>query len=520
MADLRLLLGLSCVLAAGLCFHSAGLCAAALSRIHVNPDNHWFLDASGRVRIFHGINAVQKGFPWFPDQMLNQSRLDELQSWGFNALRLGMMWAGAEPQEGRYNQTYMRITRNITAELGRRSIYTILDMHQDSLDSFYDGVPPWLVASFPPPEHPYPWPLKNVTSYDANYLTQRCSHNFQCLYDNYKGAADKMADFWKFVATELSNQTSVLGYELINEPWIGDWTKDPELFLPGHAGKKNLAPLHDRVSRAIRTVDEGTLIFYEPVIWGYVFSEDGVLGSGFEHVPGGAAYRNRSVFSYHYYCPLYQQPNQQQYPEYKKVACDDIYGPKMFSAVQEDLETLGGGSFLTEFGLCWPNASDPTYPDTVECGYVLKQADSFLQSWTYWDATPGSRVFWDRTGRAIPESISLFARTYARAVAGIPTEMTFDIETRHFQLTFTSNPSIKAPTEIFVPRMHYEAGYTVLSSAELQCEVDEKDHSLLYIRHKQTNQVSAFLTDESSVTIVPSSDANSISGNICLKVNW
>ncbi|XP_078583548.1 endoglycoceramidase-like [Branchiostoma floridae x Branchiostoma japonicum] len=515
MVGIQFLLALSCAVA-------AGLCAAAPSRIHVHPDHHWFLDSSGRVRIFHGINAIQKGFPWYPAQMLNQSRLDELQSWGFNALRLGMMWAGAEPQEGRYNQTYLSMIRNITAELGRRGIYTILDMHQDGLDSLYNGVPPWLISSFPPPDHPYPWPLKNVTSWSQNYFTQRCSHNFQCLYDNYKGAADKMAGFWKFVASELSNQTSVLGYELINEPWIGDWTKDPELFLPGHAGKKNLSPLYDRINRAIRTADDETLIFYEPVTWGYIFSEDGVLGSGFEHVPGGVAYRNRSALSYHYYCWVFQL-GQQQYPEYKRVLCDEILGPKMFSAVQEDLKTLGGGSFLTEFGLCWPNASEPTYPDTIECGFVLKKADSSLQSWTYWDATPGPQVFWDHTGRAIPERVSLFARTYARAVAGVPTVMTFDIDTSHFQLTFTSDPSIKAPTEIFVPRMHYEAGYTVLSSAELECEVDEKDHSLLFIRHKQTNQVPAFLTDASSVTVVPSSDANSInsiSGNICLKVNW
>ncbi|XP_066265419.1 endoglycoceramidase-like [Branchiostoma lanceolatum] len=515
MAEVQLLLALCCMV-------SAGVCVAALSRISVHPDDHWFLDDSGRVRIFHGINAVQKGFPWYPVALLNQSRLDELQSWGFNALRLGMMWTGTEPQEGRYNHTYMSIVRNITAELGRRGIFTILDMHQDALDSFYDGVPPWLVASFPPPDHPYPWPLKNVTGWGENYFTQRCSHNFQCLYDNYKGAADKMGAFWKYVASELSNQTTVLGYELINEPWIGDWTRDPELLLPGHGGKKNLSPLHDHVGRAIRTADNETLIFYEPATWGYIFSQDGVLGSGFDHVPGGSAYRNRSVFSYHYYCWLYHY-GKQEYPVYEKVLCDDILGPKLFSAVQEDLKTLGGGSFLTEFGLCFPNASDPSYPDTVECGFVLEKADSLLQSWTYWDATPGSRVFWDPTGRAIPERISMFARTYARAVAGIPTEMTFDLDTSHFQLTFTPNPSIKDPTEIFVPRMHYEKGYTVMTSAEMECKVDEKDRSLLYIRPKQTNQVRAFLTDASTVTVVPSINAtfiNTITGNVCLKVNW
>ncbi|XP_078663338.1 endoglycoceramidase-like [Branchiostoma floridae x Branchiostoma belcheri] len=511
MSVTRELLALWCIMFVGAGFTS-------LSRIHVHPDNHWLLDRSGRVRIFHGINAVQKGFPWYPAPVLNQSRLDELQSWGFNAIRLGMMWAGAEPQEGRYNHTYMSTMRNITAELGRRGIYTILDMHQDGLDSLYDGVPPWLVASFPPPEHPYPWPLKNITSWDQAYLTQQCSHNFQCLYDNYKGAADKMARFWKFVATEFRTQTSVLGYELLNEPWVGDWTADPELFLPGHAGKTNVSPLHDRVTRSVRTADDETLVFYEPVTWGYIFAEDGALGSGFAHVPGGSAYRNRSVLSYHYYCWLFQEG--QPYPPYKKIFCNEILGPKLFSAVQEDLKTLGGGSFLTEFGLCRPNASDPSFSDTVECRFVLEKVDSLLQSWTYWDASPGSSVLWDATGRAIPERVSMFARPYTRAVAGVPTAMTFDLNTRHFELTFASNPAIEDPTEIFVPRLHYAEGYTVMSSAELECEVDKKDHSLLYVRPKQTNEVRTFPTDASTVSVVPSSHANSVSGNICLKVNW
>jgi hypothetical protein len=43
------------------------------------------------------------------------------------------------------------------------------------------------------------------------------------------------------------------------------------------------------------------LIFYEPVTWGMVLNGE-IVGSGFKHVPGGPAYNDRSVFSYHYYC--------------------------------------------------------------------------------------------------------------------------------------------------------------------------------------------------------------------------
>ena len=50
-----------------------------------------------------------------------------------------------------------------------------------------------------------------------------------------------------------------------------------------------------------REVDNTTLVFYEPVVHGTVYT-DAEMGSGFDHVPGGEAYRDRSVYSWHYYC--------------------------------------------------------------------------------------------------------------------------------------------------------------------------------------------------------------------------
>ncbi|CAF4535159.1 unnamed protein product, partial [Rotaria magnacalcarata] len=57
-------------------------------------------------------------------------------------------------------------------------------------------------------------------------------------------------------------------YELINEPWAGNYIADPLLLLPGIAGATNLQPFYDKLAKAIRSVDEDTLIFYEPVTWG------------------------------------------------------------------------------------------------------------------------------------------------------------------------------------------------------------------------------------------------------------
>lgn len=60
-------------------------------------------------------------------------------------------------------------------------------------------------------------------------------------------------------------------YELINEPWAGNYIANPTILLPGLAGAKNLQPFYEKIAAHIRSVDNDTLIFYEPVTWGGQF---------------------------------------------------------------------------------------------------------------------------------------------------------------------------------------------------------------------------------------------------------
>ena len=57
--------------------------------------------------------------------------------------------------------------------------------------------------------------------------------------------------------------------------------------------------------------------------------------------------------------------------------------------------------------------------------------------------------------------LDVLVRPYPRAVAGTPTSWSFDPQARTFELRFTSNPSIRMPTEIFVPARHFPRGYSV-----------------------------------------------------------
>jgi len=72
----------------------------------------------------------------------------------------------------------------------------------------------------------------------------------------------------------------------MNEPWAGDVYSRPSLLVPGVAGRVNLGPFYEHLNMAIRSVDNRTLIFYEPVTWS-VFLSSQRGGTGFTDVPGG-----------------------------------------------------------------------------------------------------------------------------------------------------------------------------------------------------------------------------------------
>lgn len=54
------------------------------------------------------------------------------------------------------------------------------------------------------------------------YLADQTTSAFQNLYDNNYGLRTAFGNFWKKVASTFVKYDSILGYELINEPFPGD----------------------------------------------------------------------------------------------------------------------------------------------------------------------------------------------------------------------------------------------------------------------------------------------------------
>lgn len=467
-----------------------GQLSAELSRIKVRQDGH-YVDNQGRVRIFHGFNAVNKAFPWYPQHMSNASLVKHYKEWGFNAVRLGTMWSGVEPEQGKYNETYLQVIRSQLSLLAVNGMHAFLDMHQDVLSKrfgTYDGAPAWLVDILPKGRNPYPYPWKSTKPfYGGNwalqYLTEDCGAAYQGLYDNVNHSKDMFIAFWKKVASTFKDVTSVLGYELINEPWAGDVWADPLLFQPGKAGSQNLFPMYDKIARAIRDVDNDTIIMYEPVTWGIWFN--GEAGTGFETVPGGPEFRDRSALSYHLYCWV-KSGDSDPLSFFDKVLCDDLLAADVLTNAKKEFTRTGGGGFLTEFGECKPDGRQNS-SNTVLCETVLKLADENLVSWTYWDTD-----FFDASGNVQLDTVKPFIRAYPRAIAGTPLSLSWDMKSHSMEFNFLLDPTITAPTEIFVPPIYFGEGIEVAISDTLVYTWDLANHvMLIYPKNSVTNPVEA-----------------------------
>lgn len=431
--------------------------------VSVNPDRQRLVDSLGREVFFHGTNVVVKEFPWHPevegfsDGTFSEQDMKLLKSLGLNVVRLGFMWPGLEPTRGKYNETYLQVMQHIVTLSAKYGIYVLLDMHQDAFSRMLcvEGLPTWAVNTgnakgFPEPLHE-PFVLDPKTGMPSDedcakflwsdyYFTEATSVAFQNLYNNTDGLLDSWAAFWAKTASSFKNFSNVIGYELINEPWAGDIYADPLLIVPKVADRMNLGPVYEVLSKAIRKHDDKHCIFFEGVTW-----DD--FGVGFNSVPGGDEYRNRSVLSYHYYIP----------PSIEVI--------ENFEVRKADLERLQCGGMLTEF--------HTTVGEIETMFETMNTADIYLQSWIGWDykayhpsrpSLKGDRCcpLWNGTGLN-QIFVQNTTRTYPQAVAGNTVKFSFDLSSKEFVLVYEVSETCHSTESVVYlnEAVHYPLGYSV-----------------------------------------------------------
>ena len=431
-------------------------------------------DAAGRVRIFHGVNAVWKMPPYYPPSSTYpapyataqaKSFFDErdaafLAESGLNSVRLGSLWAGIEPSKGAFDDTYMDRIDDLVRMLGNRGVTVMLDFHQDMYNERFggEGFPEWAThntigtVTVPP---------TNCCGFPGNYFTPASLRAWDNLWFNTDGLWDHYRDSWAHVAERFAGRPNVIGYELMNEPWPG--TQVATCVLPvGCPVFESLfmQPFYEHVIAGIRRADPNGMIFWDA----NVITNNGTPNWIGLQRPVADPGHNQGV-AFHHYC-LLGGGFTPQIPPSQDPFCSEVQKPLVMQWQRQAAERNAAAMFLTEFG-----ATD----DVAELDRMAALADREMVSWHYWHygewsdpTTAGSGVQGlftnelDRPASLKQAKADALIRTYPQAIAGTPVGYTFDAASKVFTLTFTANPSIGAPTEVFVPvTRHYAGHYSV-----------------------------------------------------------
>lgn len=146
---------------------------------------------------------------------------------GFNLLRFGIFWHGFEPRPGVYDETYLGRVKEIVNLAESCGIYIILDMHQDLFAQKYiDGAPDWacLDDGLPHPESCTIW----YNAYLESDAIIRAADNFWANKPAEDGAGllDHYSSMWEKIAETFADCSNVIGFEPMNEPFMGSIARE------------------------------------------------------------------------------------------------------------------------------------------------------------------------------------------------------------------------------------------------------------------------------------------------------
>ena len=181
-----------------------------------------FIDAEGRQVLLHGLSVISKSKAENYLSWHGPREFAAMRDWGMNCIRLGVIWDGLEPRPGVFDEDYLEGIDQRIAWARAAGIRVILDMHQDLYSHKYsDGAPEWATLTDDLPH------LAGGGVWSDAYLS---SPSIQRAFDNFwsnkpcadgVGVQDHFAQAWRHLARRYANESTVIGFDLFNEPNIG-----------------------------------------------------------------------------------------------------------------------------------------------------------------------------------------------------------------------------------------------------------------------------------------------------------
>jgi len=452
MRSLRGSLALACVVAAAL----APTAARAAPSLPLGHAGRWITDARGRVVIVHGINMVYKLAPYYPAAVgFGDDDAAFLARIGFNAVRVGVIWKAVEPLPGVYDDAYLARIAGTVATLARHGIVSLLDFHQDMYNELFqgEGFPDWSIQDDGLPPQPQ-------RGFNQNYfLMPALQHAYDHFWQNSPGPGgvglqDRFAAAWRHVALRFRGNRSVLGYELMNEPFPGTTWPACAALSGCPAFDAILTSFTKRAVAAIRTVDRRTLIWYEPNV-AFDFGPDTNLG------PIGDP---RAGFSFHDYCFEAGASG-------SSSTCATL-GDRVVSNAIKHVEQTGDALMMTEWG-------DSDYS---LMSAMVQRDDRNMVPWLEWAYCPCHDPTGAPTKNAVVEdpskpptgqnlnspALGILVEPYPQLIAGTPQSWGFDQSSRTFTLKYSTARAggrgrfgRGAVTVIATPALVYRGRYAV-----------------------------------------------------------
>lgn len=405
----------------------------------------WLVDSTGRVVLLHGVNAVWKLAPYVAPNTaegFTAKDADFLAANGFNAVRLGVLFAGVMPKPGVVDAAYLDKIDRIVQLLAARHLYVLLDFHQDDFNEKFtgEGLPAWAI-------HDDGLPFVPTGSFFTNYFTPALARTFDNLWANTDGLWDAYGAGWTAVAKRFGGQPYLMGYDLFNEPSAGSQALTCANVNGCPQFDATLQNFYDHVRATIRTADRGNLVWYEPQ-----FFFNALSTSHFGRIDDPQV-----ALSWHDYACAPAFAGSSVIPGDPDCAINE---PRVMDNAETQRAAMGAGALLTEYG---------SHDDISDLARMTKLADDRLSGWMYW----AYKAWHDPTGNPAAEGLfaddadlstlkapkaDVLIRPYPQAIAGVPLALSWDPASRTMDLRLTPKVGV-GPTDVFVPARHYAAGY-------------------------------------------------------------
>ncbi len=291
--------------------------------------------------------------------------------------------------------------------------------------------------------------------------------------------------------------------------------KQPDYFGAADFAREHMGPFIEKFTAEVRAIHPNALIFAETALNQLMpkLELDGLVNAG--HWYDGIVLLTKT------FSPMLGVDIHNGKPVFRAKNVERSFREQLAHIANEGAEAYGGPTLLGEYGIPYDLNDKVGYtegdfsPHRAAMDRTFRALDANLMSGTVWNYTADNdnahgdqwngedlSIFskdqihefddphdLDAGGRAI----GAFCRPYPRAIAGKPTFMNFDLETREFVFSFEHAAGINEPTEIFVPDYHYGIGLGVeISDGEVEYDQESQTLRWFHAFESQTHTIKLF----------------------------